>query len=125
MNSKKSEDKENWRGIQPLTEIDTETPAPLSCKNSQEVSFPGEAKCQTTKHANKKSISISDATKTSTKKNGVIKAYAANTNMGLVRQTNEDRVSIIMNIAKPKNREGEAWPRCSFFAVYDGHGGSN
>ena len=24
---------------------------------------------------------------------------------------------------KPLNRSGENWPRCSFFGVYDGHGG--
>jgi len=30
-----------------------------------------------------------------------------------------------MNIAKPKGKifKGE-WPACSFFAVYDGHGGA-
>ena len=29
-----------------------------------------------------------------------------------------------MNILKPKNRVNEEWPKCSFFGVYDGHGGS-
>lgn len=24
---------------------------------------------------------------------------------------------------KPKNRKDEKWPKCSFFGVYDGHGG--
>lgn len=41
-----------------------------------------------------------------------------------MRDYNEDRVSIILNILKPKSRENEDWPRCSFFGVYDGHGGS-
>lgn len=40
------------------------------------------------------------------------------------REYNEDRVSIILNIAKPNNRSEENWPKCSFFGVYDGHGGS-
>jgi len=68
---------------------------------------------------------VLDKSKTSTKKNGVIEAYAANSNKGLVRNYNEDRVSIILNIVKPSNStyKGE-WPNCSFFGIYDGHGGS-
>ena len=53
-----------------------------------------------------------------------MRAYAANTNQGLVRNYNEDRVSIILNIVKPEHRKHETWPTCSFFGVYDGHGGS-
>jgi len=41
--------------------------------------------------------------KASKKSKGFIKAYAANTYKGLVRDYNEDRVSIILNIARPKN----------------------
>ena len=67
-----------------------------------------------------------EPTKCSVKRNGVIKAYGANTNQGIVRNYNEDRVSIILNIMKPPNKEHlEHWPKCSFFGVYDGHGGSN
>lgn len=62
--------------------------------------------------------------KSSVKENGVVKAYAASTNQGLVRNYNEDRVSIILNIIKPAHRAAENWPRCSFFGVYDGHGGA-
>ena len=65
-----------------------------------------------------------EPTKFSVKKNGVVKAYAANTNQGIVRHYNEDRVSIILNIMKPNNRGEENWPKCSFFGVYDGHGGT-
>lgn len=57
------------------------------------------------------------------KRNGIVRAYAANTNQGLVRNYNEDRVSIILNIVKPEHRQHEDWPKCSFFGVYDGHGG--
>lgn len=32
-------------------------------------------------------------------------------------------MSIILNIVKPENRKHENWPKCSFFGVYDGHGG--
>src|SRR5947209_3494296 len=64
-----------------------------------------------------------EPTKCSVKRNGIVRAYAANTNQGLVRTYNEDRVSIILNIVKPENRKHENWPKCSFFGVYDGHGG--
>ena len=33
-------------------------------------------------------------------------------------------MSIILNITQPESRKGEKWPKCSFFGVYDGHGGS-
>ena len=65
-----------------------------------------------------------DPSKISTKKNGRVRAYAANTNKGIVRKVNEDRVSIILNILKPESREEETWPKCSFFGIFDGHGGS-
>jgi len=29
-----------------------------------------------------------------------------------------------LNIVKPEHRQHETWPKCSFFGVYDGHGGS-
>jgi protein phosphatase 2C family protein 2/3 len=64
-----------------------------------------------------------DISKSSNKQLGVIKSYAANTYQGLVRNYNEDRVSIILNIAKPNGHKGH-WPKCCFFGIYDGHGGS-
>ena len=42
-----------------------------------------------------------EPTKCSSTRHGIIKAYAANTNQGNVRDYNEDRVSIILNIVKP------------------------
>ena len=51
-------------------------------------------------------------------------AYGANTNKGLVRLFNEDRVSVVMNITAPASRSEERWPKCSYFGVYDGHSGS-
>ena len=48
--------------------------------------------------------------------------YAVNTTNGLIRNYNEDRVSIVVNI---KRKTGwTSWPNCSYFAVFDGHGGS-
>ena len=59
---------------------------------------------------------------------GIIQAYATITSSGK-RDYNEDRVTIIYNIPKPtgysaaKNNNIQ-WPNCSFFGLYDGHGGS-
>lgn len=55
---------------------------------------------------------------------GYVDSYAACTTSGNIRNYNEDRVSIILNIAKPQSFQGD-WPRCSFFGVYDGHAGSS
>lgn len=72
-----------------------------------------------------------EKTKFSAKRNGIVKCYSANTNQGLIRNYNEDRVSIILNITKPNVTSSSAseeadrpWPTCSFFGVYDGHGGA-
>lgn len=73
----------------------------------------------------KLTASLTEPTKCSTKRNGIVRAYAAHTNQGLVRNYNEDRVSIILNIAKPSTKATQNWPKCSFFGVYDGHGGAN
>ena len=70
-------------------------------------------------------LPIFEPTKCSIKPNGVIKAYGVNTHQGLVRNYNEDRVAIILNIMKPPHLGPEdEWPACSFFGVYDGHGGA-
>ncbi|OMJ66815.1 hypothetical protein SteCoe_36210 [Stentor coeruleus] len=59
----------------------------------------------------------------SSKPFGVVKYYCANTHKGLVREHNEDRVMIMLRIPKPNERKEEKWPPCSFFGLYDGHGG--
>ena len=67
-----------------------------------------------------------DSPRISKKKNGVVKSYAVNTSNGLVRNYNEDRVAIILNVDKPKYlKEEDNWPKISFFGIYDGHGGVN
>lgn len=65
-----------------------------------------------------------DPPRTSTASFHVIKSYSVNTCKGLVRGYNEDRVSIILNMQKPEDKKCKRWPVCSFFGVFDGHGGS-
>ena len=46
-----------------------------------------------------------EAVRQSEKNCGLVEAFAANTNQGIVRNYNEDRVSIILNVNKPATRE--------------------
>lgn len=63
--------------------------------------------------------------KFATRTHGLITSYAANTHQGIQRNYNEDRVSIILNMSRPNTRRDVTdWPKCSFFAIYDGHGGN-
>jgi len=72
----------------------------------------------------KLNISSFDESKCSIKSNGIVKAYGANTHQGSTRNYNEDRVAIILNMAKPSSFTGVTWPKCSYFAIYDGHCGN-
>ena len=81
---------------------------------------------------NKQSLSLSNIncnfqgyedTKHANKSNPPLYSYAANTYQGIIRNYNEDRVSIILNISKPSGYVGH-WPKCSIFGVFDGHGGN-
>ena len=107
------------------------TKCPLNDKNST-APYPFNETIANHKNPNQTNIPIvikkisipnHEPTKCSVKRNGIVKAYAANTNQGIVRNYNEDRVSIILNIMKPAFRVNETWPKCSFFGIYDGHGG--
>ena len=49
-------------------------------------------------------IPVLEPSRHSTKKAGKIKSFAANTHQGLIRNYNEDRVSIILNIMKPQDK---------------------
>ena len=63
--------------------------------------------------------------KISAKSFGKIISYAANTNQGIVRDYNEDRVSVIINMNMPKYYKSSIpWPKLSYFGVFDGHAGN-
>ena len=63
--------------------------------------------------------------KISAKSFGLITSYAANTNQGIVRDYNEDRVSVIINMNKPKYYNSLfPWPKISYFGIFDGHAGN-
>ena len=80
-------------------------------------------KCPLTLDILKKKFKTLGSCKTSTKSMGLIKGYSVNTNQGIVRNYNEDRVTIIINMIKPINYKKPYWPKISFFGIYDGHGG--
>ena len=62
----------------------------------------------------------------SSKSFGLINSYAANTNQGIDRNYNDDRVKIIINMNRPSNYIRKAsWPLISFFGIFDGHNGDH
>ena len=63
--------------------------------------------------------------KVSLKTFGSIISYAANTFKGIVRDYNEDRVSIVINLTKPKYiKYNGPWPKIAYFGIFDGHAGN-
>ena len=61
--------------------------------------------------------------KFSTKQIGPLKSYSYNTYQGLYKDNNEDRVSVCSLVKKPASSKMKVWPKISYFAVFDGHGG--
>ena len=59
----------------------------------------------------------------SKKINEYIECYAVNTYKGLVKTTNENKISIILSVGKPKDTI-DYWPKTSFLAIYDGKFGT-
>lgn len=53
----------------------------------------------------KRQIAAVDESKTSDKKNGIVEAFAANTHCGVLKESNDDRVSIVTNLLPPKERK--------------------
>ena len=62
----------------------------------------------------------------SSKSFGLINSYAANTNQGIDRNYNDDRVKIMINMNRPNNyMKKTPWPLISFFGIFDGHNGDH
>ena len=50
-------------------------------------------------------------------------SYAANTHNGIIRDYNEDRVSIVLDLKNPRLRAQNTEKKIQYFAIFDGHGG--
>ena len=60
----------------------------------------------------------------STNSFGVIKSFGINSFTGFYKKHNEDRVSVVLNIPRPKS-SNKPWPHhLSYFALFDGHSGN-
>ena len=84
---------------------------------------------ETTKSLNyfaKLSYPLYKGAKQSEKSYDLIKSYAANTYKGTVRNYNEDRISLMVNIrhSNYQNLKDKGNIKLSFFAIYDGHAGN-
>lgn len=97
-------------------------------KNRQTLTFPNSAcKAETPSlylsplSSLKNSIFLNE--ESSSQNFGKIRAYCSNTHKGLIREINEDRISIIPKIPKPSSCHLDHWPKCSYFGLFDGHGG--
>ena len=61
--------------------------------------------------------------KFSSKQVGPLKSFSYNTFQGLFKDYNEDRVSVCSLVKKPSSSKMKTWPKISYFAIFDGHGG--
>lgn len=69
-----------------------------------------------------------EQTKSNEKSKGIVEAFGICTTQGISRNYNEDRVSVILNVTKHNSDQNDSkdnlLPNCSYFSVFDGHGGN-
>lgn len=56
---------------------------------------------------------------------GSVKSYGYNSYHGIIKEENEDRLIVVEQIKRPTNNLMKTWPKMSYFAIFDGHGGEN
>ena len=61
----------------------------------------------------------------SNKQFGYLKSFGYNTFQGLVKDYNEDKIIVISQIKKIASSKIKQWPKMSYFAIFDGHGGGD
>ena len=54
---------------------------------------------------------------------GSLKSFSYNTFHGLYKDYNEDKIIVVNQIKKPASSKMKAWPKISYFGIFDGHGG--
>ena len=64
-----------------------------------------------------------ESPKFSNKQIGPLKSFSYNSYQGLIKDYNEDKISISSLIKKPTSSKIKSWPKISFFSIFDGHGG--
>ena len=63
--------------------------------------------------------------KCSAKTNGPVKSFAYNSYVGLVKENNEDKVSVSGQVRKNEKSKLKVFPKISYFGIFDGHGGES
>ena len=101
---------------------ETQKPVPRDSRsNSSEVPAPS---MSFNAASTNKVISLMPARSSTFLFDGKEALYSVNTTNGLIRSYNEDRVSIVINIKRKSDWKQTRWPNCSYFSIFDGHGGA-